>query len=107
MRTTTVIRGGEWLASVPTHYELFHVLGFKMPAYGHTAHLMKFDEETKRMYLAYYYPFSSPEMVQENTGFEIDVSRAELMEGPSPEIIRLIREEIDPGQAFIKVPKDK
>lgn len=46
MRTTMVIRGGEWLASVPTHYELFHVLGFKMPAYGHTAHLMKFDEET-------------------------------------------------------------
>ena len=44
--------------------------------------IMKFDEETKRMYLAYYYPFSSPEMVQENTGFEIDVSRAELMEGP-------------------------
>lgn len=46
MRTTTVIRGGEWLASVPIHYELFNVLGFKMPAYGHTAHLMKFDEET-------------------------------------------------------------
>ena len=46
MRTTTVIRGGEWLASVPIHYELFHVLGFKMPEYGHTAHLMKFDEET-------------------------------------------------------------
>ena len=46
MRTTMVIRGGEWLASVPTHYELFYVLGFKMPSYGHTAHLMKFDEET-------------------------------------------------------------
>lgn len=46
MRTTMVIRGGEWLASVPTHYELFHVLGFKMLSYGHTAHLMKFDEET-------------------------------------------------------------
>ena len=59
--------------------------------------IMKFDEETKRMYLAYYYPFSSPEMVQENTGFEID---------PDPEIIRVIREEIDPGQAFIKVPKE-
>ncbi|MBQ4417963.1 MAG: CoA-transferase subunit beta [Lachnospiraceae bacterium] len=66
--------------------------------------IMKFDEKTKRMYLAYYYPFSSPEMVQENTGFEVDVSKAELMEGPDPEIIRLIREEIDPGQAFIKVP---
>ena len=68
--------------------------------------IMKFDEETKRMYLAYYYPFSSPEMVQENTGFEIDTSRAQLMEGPDPEIIRVIREEIDPGQAFIKVPKE-
>jgi len=28
------------------------------------------------------------------------------MEGPGPEIIRVIREEIDPGQAFIKVPKE-
>ncbi|MGN0316900.1 MAG: glutamate--tRNA ligase [Lachnospira sp.] len=46
MRTTTVIRGGEWLASAPIHYELFHLLGFKMPKYAHTAHLMKFDEET-------------------------------------------------------------
>ena len=44
-------------------------------------------------------------MVKENTGFDVDVSRAKLMEGPSPEIIKLIREEIDPGQAFIKVPK--
>ena len=46
MRTTTVVRGGEWLASAPIHYELFHLLGFKMPAYAHTAHLMKFDDET-------------------------------------------------------------
>ena len=68
--------------------------------------IMKFDDETKRMYLAYYYPFSSPEMVQENTGFEVDVSRAQLMEGPGEDIIKLIRTEIDPGQAFIKVPKE-
>ncbi|MFV0465604.1 MAG: glutamate--tRNA ligase [Lachnospiraceae bacterium] len=46
MRTTLVIRGGEWLASAPIHYELFHLLNFKMPKYAHTAHLMKFDEET-------------------------------------------------------------
>ena len=46
MRTTVVVRGGEWLASAPIHYEVFHVLGFKMPKYAHTAHLMKFDEET-------------------------------------------------------------
>ena len=52
-------------------------------------------------------PGVTPEIVQENTGFEIDCSRAEMMEGPSPEIIKLIREVIDPGQAFIKVPKEK
>lgn len=46
MQTTVVVRGGEWLASVPIHYELFHLLGFKMPKYAHTAHLMKIDEET-------------------------------------------------------------
>ena len=68
--------------------------------------IMKFDPDTKRMYLAYYYPFSTPEMVLENTGFDVDVSKAELMEGPGPDIIKMIREEIDPGQAFIKVPKD-
>jgi len=46
MRTTVVVRGGEWLASAPIHYELFHVLGFRMPKYAHTAHLMKIDENT-------------------------------------------------------------
>ena len=46
MRTTLVIRGGEWLASVPVHMELFEVLGFKPPKYAHTAHLMKIDPET-------------------------------------------------------------
>lgn len=67
--------------------------------------IMKFDEQTKRMYLAGYYPTSSPEDVIENTGFEIDVSRAVPLEAPDPEVIRMIREEIDPGQAFIKVPQ--
>lgn len=66
--------------------------------------VMKFDEETKRMYLAGYYPTSSPEDIIENTGFDIDVSKAVLLEAPEPEVIRMIREEIDPGQAFIKAP---
>lgn len=66
--------------------------------------IMKFDEKTKRMYLAGYFETSSPQDIIENTGFEIDVSRAEKIDPPSPEIIRIIREEIDPGQAFIKVP---
>ncbi|NLM07225.1 MAG: CoA-transferase subunit beta [Tissierellia bacterium] len=67
--------------------------------------MMKFDEKTKKMYLAGYYETSSIEEIIENTGFEIDCSRAELIKPPTPEVIRMIREEIDPGQAFIKVPK--
>ncbi len=48
MRTTLVIRGEEWLSSLPIHIELFKVLGFRMPAYGHTCSLMKIDGGTKR-----------------------------------------------------------
>ncbi len=48
MGTTLVIRGEEWLSSVPIHWELFHLLGFKMPRYAHTAHLMKMDGGSKR-----------------------------------------------------------
>ena len=69
--------------------------------------IMKFEEDTKRMYLYAYYPTSSPEMVIENTGFDIDVSRAIMLEAPSEDVIRTIREDIDPGQAFIQVPVEK
>lgn len=48
MRTTLVIRGEEWLSSLPIHLELFKVLGFKLPAYGHTCSLMKVDNGVKR-----------------------------------------------------------
>ncbi|GAA0181769.1 glutaconate CoA-transferase subunit B [Clostridium sediminicola] len=63
--------------------------------------IMKFDEETKRMYLAAYFPNSSIEDIVENTGFEIDTSRAVAYEAPSEEVLRILREEIDPGHAFI------
>lgn len=46
MRTTHVVRGEEWLMSLPIHVELFEKLRFKMPTYCHTAVLMKIDEET-------------------------------------------------------------
>lgn len=48
MHTTLVIRGEEWLSSLPIHLELFKVLGFKLPAYGHTCSLMKMDGGVKR-----------------------------------------------------------
>lgn len=48
MRTTLVIRGEEWLSSLPIHLELHKVLGFKPPRYAHTCSLMKMEGETKR-----------------------------------------------------------
>ncbi len=48
MRTTHVIRGDEWIASVPIHLQLFRVLGFKPPKYAHVSPIMKEDGGGKR-----------------------------------------------------------
>ena len=48
MRTTHVIRGDEWISSVPIHLQLFRVLGFKPPKYAHVSPLMKEDDGGKR-----------------------------------------------------------
>ncbi len=44
MRTTHVIRGEEWISSVPKHIALFKACGFKVPKYAHTPQVMKIDE---------------------------------------------------------------
>ena len=46
MHTTHVIRGDEWVPSIPKHVQLFNVLGFKLPKYCHHAAVTKKDEET-------------------------------------------------------------
>lgn len=48
MRTTHVIRGDEWLPSLPFHIQLFKALGFKLPKYVHIGPLMKMDGNSKR-----------------------------------------------------------
>ena len=48
MRTTLVIRGEEWLSSLPIHIELFKVLGFRLPKYGHNCSIQKMDGDTRR-----------------------------------------------------------
>ena len=49
MRTTHVVRGEEWLPSLPIHVELFEKLGWQPPIYCHTAQLMKLgDDGNKR-----------------------------------------------------------
>ncbi len=48
MRTTHVVRGEEWLATLPIHVQLFRAMGWKAPIYCHTAQLMKIDNGVKR-----------------------------------------------------------
>ena len=48
MRTTHVIRGDEWLSSIPLHLQLFHEMGFKAPKYAHISPIMKNDNGNKR-----------------------------------------------------------
>ena len=52
MRTTHVVRGAEWLPSLPIHVELFEKLGWETPIYCHTAQLMKLDEEGNKRKLS-------------------------------------------------------
>ena len=52
MRTTHVVRGEEWLPSLPIHVELFNALGFEMPTYCHTAVLMKIGEDGNKRKLS-------------------------------------------------------
>ena len=46
MRTTHVVRGEEWIGSLPIHVELFQKLGWELPVYCHNTVLMKVDETT-------------------------------------------------------------
>lgn len=48
MRTTHVVRGDEWIASLPLHLQLFKALGFKPPKYVHISPIMKLDNGNKR-----------------------------------------------------------
>ncbi len=48
MRVTLVLRGEEWISSVPVHLQLFKALGFELIPYAHIAPLMKFDGASRR-----------------------------------------------------------
>ncbi len=48
MGTTDVVRGDEWISSVPTHLQLFELLGFEPPKYSHISPIMKEENGGKR-----------------------------------------------------------
>ncbi len=68
-----------------------------------TKAILDFDEETNRMRLLQTFPGETVESVQAATGFELLVAPdVSTFEPPTVEEVRMIREEIDPGQAFVK-----
>ncbi len=52
MRTTHVLRGDEWISSYPIHTQLFKLLRFEEPKYGHLGVVMKVDETGARRKLS-------------------------------------------------------
>lgn len=52
MRTTHVLRGEEWVSSLPIHLQLFQTFGFKQPKYAHLGLVMKIDEDGTRRKLS-------------------------------------------------------
>ncbi|MFE0646583.1 glutamate--tRNA ligase [Streptomyces sp. NPDC058877] len=48
MRVNTVVRGDEWISSLPLHHQLHRSLGFRPPEYAHVAPLMKLDGGNRR-----------------------------------------------------------
>ena len=48
MGTTHVIRGDEWLSSLPLHVQMFKAMGFKVPKYTHIAPIQKMDGDSRR-----------------------------------------------------------
>ncbi len=79
MRVTHVVRGEEWLATLPFHIELFETLGWEHPVYCHTAHLMKIDEAGTRRKLS---KRKDPEMAlsfYEEKGFFPEAVREYIM----------------------------
>jgi len=62
---------------------------------------MRFDEKTKEIYVAEYYRKVTSQQIQENTSFEIDISRAVESKPVTEEELRVLREEIDPQRLII------
>ena len=52
MKTTTVMRGEEWIPSYPIHHQLFEVMNWKEPRYAHLGLVMKVDENGTRRKLS-------------------------------------------------------
>ncbi len=63
--------------------------------------VMRFDDATKEMYLAGYYPGITKEEILENMEFDVDVSRAEEVKPPTANELKILREKCDPQRLIL------
>lgn len=63
--------------------------------------MMRFDQDTGRMYLDKFYPGITPEVILSNTEFEMDVSRASQADPPTETELKILREDCDPQRLIL------
>jgi glutaconate CoA-transferase subunit B len=63
--------------------------------------VLKFDDQTRRMYLDQHFPEVTPEIIIESTGFDLDVSRATPAPPPTAEELQILREQVDPQHLIL------
>lgn len=78
MQTTDVVRGDEWLASVPIHLQLFKALDFEIPRFYHISPIEKMDEGSRRKLSKRKDPEASVEFYYEQ-GYPVKAIKEYLM----------------------------
>jgi len=63
--------------------------------------VMRFDDETKEMYLANYYPGITPQKILDNMEFSVDVSKAVEATPPTERELTILREKVDPQKLIL------
>lgn len=77
-----------------------------LPSEGPTAvvtnmAVMRFDDQTREMYLATVYPGLTPQEILDNMGFEVDVSRARPAVPPTADELHILRTVCDPQKLIL------
>jgi glutaconate CoA-transferase subunit B len=67
-----------------------------------TMGVLRFDDETKEAYLASHHPGITPQSIQEETGFALDISKAVETKKPTEEEIHILRNVVDPERIFLR-----
>jgi glutaconate CoA-transferase subunit B len=63
--------------------------------------VMCFDDKSKEMYLASYYPGVTPQQILDNMEFSVDISRAVEAEPPTERELTILREKVDPHRLVL------